>query len=198
MSMNDLINFAAGPKGMLHFNGTDECPCNVSVMNNFPFPVNFKLEQFSPAQTKEQEGTTPMNNTYPERDYLNRRLSDVRTNHRIALQKQFHIHDHTGPHTYKELIDWVKNGKYTLDEKLTKIVDTNDEWRHEPFYGIVWTGRGFTNDFAGFEVAEEALQKAYTKAKDIINTQYPEHGLEALREFEAWTYEAAPTKKSKH
>lgn len=123
--------------------------------------------------------------------YLKQRIREVYYNHRDTNTKTFHIHDFTGPRTYAELIEWVKNGKYTLDAKATAKVDASalagDFYQFSLFDGIVWNGRGFTSDYDGYKAAEKDLTKAMTAAVDIVVTGDPAAGLAALQAFETWT-----------
>jgi hypothetical protein len=166
--------------------------------------VNMTPAQFYGLECcNEQEGTTPMN-TNTERDYLNRRVSNVFSTLDRSLEKQFHLGENTYPKTYKELIDWIKNDKYELDKHQTKIIDAcveeNGQFYGAFYEGIIWTGCGFKVDRKGYDTAREVLCKEYQAVKDVINVSDAAAGLKALQEFEAWTYEveAAPTKKSKH
>lgn len=142
---------------------------------------------------QEQEGKTQMN-TNTERDYLARRVESVSYDLDSKLEKQFNLGKNTNPRTYKDLIDWVTNGKYTLDTKITGKIDAivadDETYYGSSFDGIVWTGAGFTVDHAGYVIARKAMQAARTVARDVVMTQDATAGLAALNAFEAWTYTA--------
>lgn len=142
---------------------------------------------------EKQEGKTQMN-TNTERDYLARRVECVSYDLDSKLEKQFNLGKNTNPRTYKDLIDWVTNGKYTLDTKITGKIDAivadDETYYGSSFDGIVWTGAGFTVDHAGYVIARKAMQAARTVARDVVMTQDATAGLAALNAFEAWTYTA--------
>jgi len=160
-----------------------------------------------------QEGKTPMryNDNYAcasvttaksdaatQRDYLIGRLESAVRNKRIELDKFFNRFVDNTPKTYKELIDAIKNDKFTLDTKVTARVDAiheDDDFGYcggNPFYGIVWSGPVF--DEKAWQAGKEAAGKQETAAKDIIMTGTAADGLAALQAFEAWLPAAtAPT-----
>lgn len=138
---------------------------------------------------KEEEDSMTTNN---ERTYLNNRSNDVFYAHRDTIADKFRINNSDQPKTYKELIDAIKNDKYTIDEKMAKRVDVAAE---DGGY-IPWgntCGIKFNlptaPDWDGHSKAAAELEKARTVAKDIINTQDAAAGLKALQDFEAWTFE---------
>lgn len=154
--------------------------------------VAFTQQYYDEPRCKEQEGKTQMN-TNTERDYLARRVETVYYELEAGLAKQFHLHGNTNPPTYKQMIDWVKNDKFTLDVKITAKIDAIEA--DEPYYGsfldgIVWNGAGFSADREGYNVARKVLVTARTTARDIVMTQDATAGLAALNAFEAWTYTA--------
>lgn len=186
--------------------------CKLNIRNKVPSTINLAQVEMAmiaaipqpfvtcyydepPANCKtacckqEQEGTTPMNT---ERDYLNRRLNEVSNSFDRDLRKQFHIDENDGPRSYKELIDWIKNDKFKINAKIAKAVDVyfeEDGIYYGSFLeGIIWTGRGWTSDRLGYNVAREAMLKAHTVAKDTVNTGDAAAGLKALQDFQSWMY----------
>lgn len=152
-----------------------------------------------PVCIQEQEGTTTPMNTNDERNYLNRRLDDTIRLHDRDLYKQFHIGENTMPKTYKDMIDWVKNGKFEIDAKSAKNIDACIE-EAGVYYGsfldgIIWTGCGFKVDRESYDAGHKVMRKALQEAKDIVNTSDAAAGLKALQTFEAWTYEVPKAKK---
>lgn len=136
---------------------------------------------------KEEENSMTTQNT--ERDYLKRRLMDALYIFQDDIATAFRIRNSETPKTYSELIDAIKNGKYTLDEKVTKRVDAYFEengftpWG--PFYGIKFQ-LDTAPDRDGYDAAEKALNKRWQDAQDIIMTGDAAAGLKALQDFEAW------------
>lgn len=141
---------------------------------------------------KKQEGKTPMT-TNTERDYLARRLTEVHYELIHELTKTYNIGVYTGPRTYKELIDFITNNKYTLDTKRTTVVDAQvaDEeyWATNAMEGIIWNGRG-VEDRKTYDLAKKALEDAKVTARDVIMTSDAAAGLAAFNTFKTWTYTA--------
>ena len=137
---------------------------------------------------KEEENSMTTQNT--ERDYLRRELTNVSYAKEDELAKMFRIHNLDTPQTYKDLIDAIKNGKYTLDEKVTKKVDAYIEEHGRsgwgPFYGIKFNLDN-APDYDGFHKAIAERNRQRTIAERIIMTGDAAAGLKALQDFEAWT-----------
>lgn len=120
-----------------------------------------------------------------QRDYLKSRLYDIETSKIKDLRVKFNMDAPKGPKTMLDLIDRIKNDKFTLPEdewsKTYKHYSTRDvldnmDWRTTPA------------DKDGFASAEKLLGKAYTDAKDAIMIQEPTEGLKALQAFELQTF----------
>jgi len=158
----------------------DECtqaaPCKLNWAKN-----NNKEDTMTCTTYNEIEAT---------RKYLASRLQDARYVVREALSKQFNLNKPNRPVDYKTLIDAIKNGQYTLDEKRTSQIDgfvADDDWYGDALDGIKWTLPNMP-DRDGYKLADEAASKAYTAAKDIIFTGDAAAGLKALQDFEGFTY----------
>lgn len=163
-----------------------------------------------------QEGTTPMRYTDNSaiatasvatqptdasvtRDYLLTRLAKADYPKYREFRKLFNLYVDNTPKTYKEMIDIIKSGTYTLDEKITKRVDAAqadfDEVEGDedlnfvspwgPLYGIVWPGP--KSDQKGYDAAVKENGTRYTAAKDAIMVGTAAEGLAAIQAFEAWT-----------
>jgi hypothetical protein len=147
-------------------------------------------------QEKEVDNTmTTYNEIEASRRYLNDRVQSIFYDKRDAFAKQFNINGRLIPSTYKELIDAIKNDKYTLDTKRTSQIDSWAE--DDEFYGSPIDGITFKLDNApdcdGYDAAVKAAEKAKIAAKDVINTGSAADGLKALQDFEAWTYSPTTT-----
>lgn len=159
-----------------------------SLVSNEAPPANYpRVNPGIPACIQKQEVENTMNT---ERDYLNRRIDTVRADKKADIQEKFNIYKNLAPRNYKEMIDWIKTGKYEVDAKRTAYIDSCEDEFFNAFDGITWTGRGKV-DRAGFDAAVIELNKQHQSVKDIINTMDAEQGLKALREFEAWNYTTA-------
>lgn len=135
--------------------------------------------------------TSPRSDTAVQRDYLLGRLNQAEYPKQHSFMKLFNLHVDNAPKTYKELVDAIKNDKFSLDAKIVKKVDNfSDEDNPEgynpygPFFGIVWDGP--KPDPEGYAVASKDLTKQFTAAKDTIMTSDATTGLKALQDFEAW------------
>ena len=135
--------------------------------------------------------------TQVQRRYFFDRLMNAGYVKLDELAKMFHLYDSTKPTSYKELIDWIKNDKFTLDTKVTAKIDVdieNNNFYCSPFDGIVWNGRGFINDFDGYAAAKAGMDKARTSAKDTIMSAATGADMaKAVADFEAWTPTPATT-----
>ena len=138
--------------------------------------------------------------TQVQRRYFLDRLMNAGYVKLDELTKMFHLYDMTKPTSYKELIDWIKNDKFTLDTKVTAKIDVdieNNNFYCSPFDGIVWNGRGFINDFDGYAAAKAGMDKARTSAKDTIMSAATGADMaKAVADFEAWTPTPATTTAS--
>lgn len=172
---------------------------NPTVISFGTFPL--------PAPCPAQQGNNPMryneisataNVTAPksdeaiQREYLLDRLQSAHYPKIHSMVEHFNLHVNNTPKTYKELIDTIKKGKYTLDEKITKKIDAQEDddsddcdvYYDGPFYGIVWDGP--QPDRKGYMTALEEINKMYQAAKDTIMVSDAAEGLKAIQKFEAW------------
>lgn len=146
---------------------------------------------------KVEEKETAMSLEQNQIEYLSRRIDDVYYKLWNSLPEKFNLHRDNTPKNYKELIDAIKNDKFKLDGKRIKHFINEEEDEDEfdgiypcgPFDGIIWDGP--QPDQKGYDAAVESLQKARTRALDIIKTSPAADGLKALQEFQKWTPEGA-------
>lgn len=101
--------------------------------------------------------------------------------------KVFNLHTDNSPKNFRELLSAIKDGKFTIDEKLAAKIDAkilNDEnFYGSPFQGIIWDGP--KSDYEGHTDFTKALYVEFGKAKDEVLVLDLEKGLEALRRFQA-------------
>ena len=162
-------------------------------------------------EAQKNEGNNPMYNSYTaaptaaativtadpaqaQRDYLLDRARKVLRQLDNNLFTMFGRFKKDRPETAQQLIDAIKNGKYTLDEKKLKYLEAQsdlyeyddiDECGYGPFYGINFTDfPGFDRD--GHSKAEKELEAAFTALKDIIAIKSGDDALTALQAFEKW------------
>lgn len=158
----------------------------------------------------QQEGTTPMryNDNYAsanasvstpkseitiQRDYLSQRLSEVSRPKANEFEKLFNLYVDNTPKTYKEMIEIIKAGTFTVDPQMEKAVaraiEDGQEVNFGPLCGIVWPGP--KQDYEGYRAALKELKKQHAKAEDIIATSDAVIGLKAVYDLEAWVPDTA-------
>lgn len=137
--------------------------------------------------------TSPQSDAATQRDFLLKELASADYPKDRELQKVFNLNVNNTPKTYKEMIEIIKAGKYTIDPKIAKKVeayDTSDDgndlddYHYSAMYGIIWPGP--VADWDGYRTAEVEKTKQYSAAKRIIMTGDAADGLKALQSFEAW------------
>lgn len=124
-------------------------------------------------------GNVPVEAT--QRDYAIERIKAIGEKHAAALRVQFRM-DGQRPRTALELIDFIKNGKYTLDDAM---VNSEDAIHFFNEYGINW---GEKPDRVGYAAAKEVLKTAAQKALDAATLKTLDALEGVIDDFEAWTY----------
>lgn len=137
-----------------------------------------------------QKEDKPMACDNNERRYLRDRVFSTSSQKLCDAIATFHISDDGEPRTYAELIDFIKNDKFTLDAKKTALVDVSvldhGYSRYGLCCGINWTGR-VVKDQAGYDAFNTANSKKIQDTLDVVMTQDNVAGLKALQDYEAWT-----------
>lgn len=124
-----------------------------------------------------------------KRDYLKSRLVDVLEGQNDKLRDLFRTSTPKGPKNAAELIERIKKGEYTYNEKKDTHSWFGDMF--DSYYGAI-SWRTKPADEEGFEKAFAELSKEYTKAKDVIAIADPADGLKSLQALEAWTTSVKP------
>lgn len=146
-------------------------------------------------KAKKQEGITPMANynaativaqadttARDQRQHLHSRMWEVQQTKKYALKKQFHLIDDDAPKSPKEMAERIAAGKFIirgLDKEETRYFSSYD--------AIVWRDPAVKPDQAGYDAVKTEMDKKYRETVDTITILDPKDGLDALREFEAWT-----------
>lgn len=186
-----------------------------------PTPCNPWTTQYY--DEPQQKGNNPMNTntmtamniTIPKsddmqmRDYLIREFSEEFDSYRdhtdTKLRKMFYITTPTKPSTFQGLVDAIKGGKYTVDQKAMTtarvrydeyIVDGDipSDQTFEEFmsdhYGLYY-GVTFTDfpkpDNKGFKAAMKQWEDAKRDAKTKLMIMPPTEGLDLLLSLRNWT-----------
>lgn len=138
-----------------------------------------------------------------QREYLLKRLDKIERSFAYgpkwhAIREIFGYGKAEGPRNFKELIDAIKNGKYTIDPKVEKrlarhleaAADGEYDLDGDDYYfgmteGIKWTD--FPGpDYEGMRAANEAVDAKAKEVKDAIMIQDPKDALADLQAFENW------------
>lgn len=112
--------------------------------------------------------------------YLKDRLYAVTHEKRTALSRKFGMIDDEAPRTANELIKRITDGKYVIRKDRGDSRTYSDSLAY-----INWRDPAVTKDEAGFDAANDKLEKAQTAVKDQIVVLDAEKGLAALQTFEA-------------
>lgn len=146
--------------------------------------------------------TAPKSDDATSREYLLDRLSAYeswRSPKLSELSELFNLKEDGLPKTYLQLIDAIKNDKFSLDKKIVSrlkriqedLEETGEEgilgdYGYGPFYGLVFTDLP-KPDQEGYYVAVKELEALVKATKDTIRVKSPTEGLTALQALEAWT-----------
>lgn len=175
-----------------------------------PFPVCPKKEEGKNPMRYDSVTVAPSisieagaTETATQREYLLKRLSKIESSFSYGdkwhkMRDFFGYGKAAGPSNFKELIDAIKNGKYTIDPKVEKrlerhleaAADGDYDLDEEGYYfgmaeGIKWTD--FPGpDYEGMRAANEAVGAKAKEVKDAIMIQDPKDALIALQAFENW------------
>lgn len=147
---------------------------------------------------------TAESDTQKKVDYLNNRATQVFHNIGHTFREMFHLNSCSQPRYYKDLIDAIKNGEYTINEKAAKEADEgwgdHQEDPDEYWYSFnVFHGIDFTKfpkpDWKGRDKALVELRAEYQRVQDIIAIYPAEEALKAVQDFEKWLPSNAPKKQ---
>lgn len=115
-------------------------------------------------------------------NHLKNRLWAIEMEKENELLKAYGLKDDASPETVKDLVQRIKDGKYTVSK----------EYETKPSIypaGLIrWRDPEMKEDPEGYETARKTLTKAYKDAEDEIVVLPPEKGLETLRAFQAMTF----------
>lgn len=135
-------------------------------------------------------------------DYLNDRATAVYHNIERSFTAMFNLYRKHQPVYYKDLIDAIKNGEFTINEKEAKYADLSwkefkdkeddNYYDYDVFYGIDFT-KFPKADHAAYAKARNELKDELQKVKDIIAIKSADAALEAVQAFEKWKPSNAPT-----
>ena len=158
-----------------YYDNCDECRCDICIPLNKENNMNYATANVIATNANPAEER--------QRSYLHTRLYDVECAKSNELRNFFKLDPVKGPTTIKELIQKIKDGDFSYDEKKAEYDHYNTE-------GVVRTIRWTKDaaDQAGYKKAMEVFNKVKQETQDTIAIASPEEGLKALRAFEAQTF----------
>lgn len=136
---------------------------------------------------KEENAMTAVDNTArDQRRYISERAYEVYYAKEFELKKAFGLTDTPQPETPKEFIQFIKEGKFILEEKY-----------EDARLGYVWNVGSYIRfrdpkvkeDRKGYEAAKKLLDKDVQALRDDIAILDPKESLEKLRAFEAKSFQ---------
>jgi len=150
--------------------------------------------------------TTQKSDLQIQREYVLSRLDDMKGRWdvfpealREKMRKHFRLFSDGQPSKPQDLIDAIKGGKFTLDEKRIKRLEAQAEFGddfgeedYDPFSGYDLLGFFTFTDFpkpdrVGFNEAEQAYLADWQKVKDQIMTGDPTEAMKAVQALSDWT-----------
>lgn len=135
-------------------------------------------------QNKKEE---KMDQTSIQRKHLYERARDVQGTKWLELRKLYRIDDDEAPKTMDDLLARLKDGKFVFDNE--KYKDREFYYASDIISRVRWRDPNAPADKAGFAAAEELLNKAFTALTDEIIVSDPKDALEALKAFEAKSFQ---------
>lgn len=117
-----------------------------------------------------------------QRDYLRRRVHDIKYGKYEEIAEQFHRNEPAGPKTVEELKERLKKGLYTVE--VPKGYDDDDEiyWRDM----FSWRTLETQFDKDGYDAAYKELSKFVEDITDQIRILDPKEGLALLDDLKNW------------
>lgn len=100
------------------------------------------------------------------REYFLSRVNNVHTEKSLEARLHFGLDAPNGPESARELVEWIKAGKFSFCKtEDDEDFDDYDE-RYNPLDFIRWTKK--KADHKGYEAATDKLQKLVQQTKDAI------------------------------
>lgn len=117
-------------------------------------------------------------------EYAQGRVRSIAYNKRQDLRKQFNIDPPTAPADVEEMVQRIKDGKYSILPK------EQDRYYWSFTDRLSWRLPDVKADQDGFNAAIKALDNQQNITMDIVTLNDNAGSLKALQDFEAWTYTA--------
>jgi hypothetical protein len=126
--------------------------------------------------------------TQKGKEHLIRRADQAMNDKEFALRQAYNLIEDDTPDTLKDFIQRIKDGKF-ITELTEKEQAERKFWSTERMLEeILWQDPARKPDEAGFNAASKTLRQSYLDTADEIIVKAPEAGLEALRAFQAKTF----------
>jgi hypothetical protein len=120
--------------------------------------------------------------------YFTDRLYELRSEKSDDLREQFGIQDAKPPKTPLELIQRIKDGQFVIrkSDRERDEFDGGDVWYGDAWSSIRFRDPAVKRDEEGYDRGYEALDKAYSAAKDQLYAGTDP--VKVLADFQAWKY----------
>lgn len=142
-------------------------------------------QSYAKTNVKKEEEMNTVDLEMKRGRYLEDRAFRINNEKEFELRKAFGLVDAPQPTTPKEFVEFIKEGKYELDEKHQDRKLWNP-WAAGDY--LRFRDPEVKRDEDGFNKASEILSKEYRTLMDDIAILDAKEGLEKLREFEAKTF----------
>lgn len=131
---------------------------------------------------------TPRTEESTKRSYLLDRLSIANEAKYQAERKHFGMEDDDAPTTVAELVQRIKDGKFTVRPQYTGENAKRISYYSEMPVFLRWRDPAVKEDDVGLTKARDVREKAHTEARDQAYIGDAKEGLAALKEFESKTF----------
>lgn len=119
-----------------------------------------------------------------QREYLRERVSDIRLTQLDRMDAKYFKLKPKGPRTKADLLDALKNGKFTIKDDYFRENGELDNYI-DVLYTISWRTADTQYDKAGWTKAREELKAKETATLDAVNILPLVDALKAVQDFEA-------------
>lgn len=178
---------------------TNECyqvTCTAPVTWPWQSPITFASSVPTVACNQKQEEVTMNTFEQDTRDYLTKRVNFTFRSLEQNIYTQFNFYKPHQPRTYKELIDAIKNGEYTIDEKIAARCDDEDSDDYmcgDCLFGPINFTKFPKADEDGRAKAQKELDVLKTATMDTVMTETSAEALAAIKTLEAWVPSNLPS-----
>lgn len=162
--------------------------CPTSPMPNLVTKMQDLAKAYGANKQKQETETEMLYNKeqavdIQQKNYLAGRANEIFYDLRSKMRGQFHMDAPDSPSSPKELYERLTKGEFTVEKADSDKSFGWDSWT------TYFSWRTQPRDEVGYRAARKLLDKALTETKDAIIVKDAEGGLEALKAFEAKTFQ---------